>query len=134
MIKLLSNFQFCDIFHFAYSRHSREPSTDGNNLKRGKYNHKRNVLKAVIHKAQPIILTVFSTCFGLVPFLIYGHNEVLAMETIGGLLFSIAAVFIALPIFLEKTKWVVHQLSGARLRQVVELLTLANLIQRQNRY
>ncbi|MEM9390976.1 MAG: efflux RND transporter permease subunit, partial [Bacteroidota bacterium] len=36
---------------------------DLNNLKKGKYN--RNILKAVAHKAQPIMLTILSTCFGL---------------------------------------------------------------------
>ena len=76
--------------------------TDLNNLRTGNYN--RNVIKALLGKAQPILLTILSTCFGLVPFLIEGQNEVfwfsLAIGTIGGMVFSVFAVFVCLPVFL----------------------------------
>ncbi|UCS92436.1 efflux RND transporter permease subunit [Echinicola marina] len=75
---------------------------DLNNRDRGNYN--RNVLKSVAGKAIPILLTVLSTCFGLIPFIMEGQNEVfwfsLAMGTIGGLVFSMVGVFVALPVFL----------------------------------
>lgn len=71
-------------------------------------NKNRAVLKAVVGKAQPILLTILSTCFGLIPFLLEGENEVfwfsLAIGTIGGLIFSIIAVFICLPVFLSRKK------------------------------
>ncbi|NHE55515.1 efflux RND transporter permease subunit [Cyclobacterium plantarum] len=77
---------------------------DLNNRTVGKYN--RNVLKAVAGKATPILLTVLSTCFGLIPFVMEGQNEIfwfsLAIGTIGGLLFSMVGVFLALPVFLWK--------------------------------
>ncbi|MGY6559474.1 MAG: efflux RND transporter permease subunit [Nitritalea sp.] len=75
---------------------------DLNNMRVGVYN--RRVLKAVTGKAIPIMLTILSTCFGLIPFLIEGQNEIfwfsLAIGTIGGLGFSIFGVFLALPVFL----------------------------------
>ena len=79
---------------------------DLNNSPIKKYN--RAVIKSVVGKAQPILLTVLSTCFGLIPFLIEGEDEVfwfaLAIGTIGGLLFSLFAVFVCLPVFLSKRK------------------------------
>ena len=77
---------------------------DLNNRVGGTYN--RNVLKAVAGKATPILLTILSTCFGLIPFVMEGQNEIfwfsLAIGTIGGLLFSMVGVFLALPVFLWK--------------------------------
>lgn len=68
--------------------------------------HPKALAKAVLGKAQPILLTILSTCFGLIPFLVEGQNEVfwfsLAIGTIGGLLFSLIAVFVYLPVFLVK--------------------------------
>ena len=79
---------------------------DLNNTSWKHYN--RAVVRSVLGKAQPIILTILSTCFGLVPFLMEGENEVfwfaLAIGTIGGLIFSIVAVFVCLPVFLIKRK------------------------------
>ena len=76
---------------------------DLNNSKLKKYN--RAVLKSVLGKAQPIMLTILSTCFGLIPFLIEGESEAfwfsLAIGTIGGLMFSTVAVFLCLPVFLQ---------------------------------
>ncbi len=77
---------------------------DLNNSSLKKYN--RAVLKAVVGKAQPIMLTILSTCFGLIPFLLEGENEAfwfsLAIGTIGGLMFSTVAVFLCLSVFLSK--------------------------------
>ena len=74
-------------------------------------NYNRVIAKSVLGKAQPILLTVLSTCFGLIPFLIEGEDEVLcfgywllAIGTIGGLLFSLVAVFLCLPVFLWNKK------------------------------
>ncbi len=77
------------------------------NNREGKY-YNRNVLKAVAGKATPILLTILSTCFGLIPFVMEGQNEIfwfsLAIGTIGGLVFSMVGVFLALPVFLWKNK------------------------------
>jgi multidrug efflux pump subunit AcrB len=77
---------------------------DLNNRFSGVYN--RNVLKSVAGKAIPIMLTILSTCFGLIPFIMEGQNEIfwfsLAIGTIGGLVFSLLGVFWALPVFLWK--------------------------------
>lgn len=79
---------------------------DLNNIRLRNYN--RAVLRSVIGKAQPIMLTILSTCFGLIPFLLEGEDEyfwfALAIGTIGGLIFSIIAVFVCLPIFLSSKK------------------------------
>lgn len=79
---------------------------DLNNRTLKHYN--RSVLRSVIGKAQPIILTILSTCFGLIPFLLEGDSEyfwfALAIGTIGGLVFSTVAVFVCLPVFLSKRK------------------------------
>ncbi|PZX50718.1 multidrug efflux pump subunit AcrB [Algoriphagus ratkowskyi] len=77
---------------------------DLNNRDTGLYN--RNVLKSVAGKAIPILLTIMSTCFGLIPFIMEGQNEVfwfsLAIGTIGGLIFSMIGVFWVLPVLLWK--------------------------------
>lgn len=77
---------------------------DLNNRTGDGYN--RNVLKSAAGKAVPILLTVLSTCFGLVPFIMEGQGEIfwfsLAIGTIGGLVFSMLGVFWALPVFLWK--------------------------------
>ena len=80
---------------------------DLNNRPVGNYN--RNVIKSVAGKAVPILLTVLSTCFGLIPFVMEGQGEIfwfsLAIGTIGGLVFSMVGVFWALPVLLwRKTK------------------------------
>lgn len=78
---------------------------DFNNRKTG--THNRNILKSVAGKAIPILLTVLSTCFGLVPFLIEGQNEIfwfsLAIGTIGGLVFSLVGVFWIIPVLMWRT-------------------------------
>ena len=66
----------------------------------------RLYLKAYQHKIVPILLTVFSTVVGLVPFLIFGQNEpfwfALGAGTIGGLLMSLVAIWLFLPILVIK--------------------------------
>lgn len=67
-------------------------------------NYNRAVIKAVAGKMLPILLTTFSTCLGLVPFLIGGQNEIfwfsLSIGSIGGLLVSIPFTVLVLPTFL----------------------------------
>ncbi|WP_296702413.1 efflux RND transporter permease subunit [Algoriphagus sp.] len=88
---------------------------DLNNRVQGLYN--RNVLKSVAGKAIPILLTVLSTCFGLIPFIMEGQNEIfwfsLAIGTIGGLIFSMLGVFWVLPVFLWK-KYLVEEAAPAK--------------------
>jgi len=66
----------------------------------------RNLIKACARKFLPILLTIVSTCLGLVPFLIDGQQEVFwfsfAVGVIGGLLFSIFLVFVIFPVLLMK--------------------------------
>jgi multidrug efflux pump subunit AcrB len=80
------------------------------NTIRQRYPHKTALqcyLQAYQHKIIPILLTVLSTVLGLVPFLIYGQNEVfwfaLGVGTIGGLMMSLLVIFFYLPLFLVKT-------------------------------
>ncbi len=65
----------------------------------------RIYIKAFNHKISPVILTILSTIFGLIPFLIGGQTEVFwfafAVGTIGGLIFSLIALFIYFPLFLN---------------------------------
>ncbi|SFB55951.1 efflux RND transporter permease subunit [Algoriphagus aquimarinus] len=89
---------------------------DLNNRSQGLYN--RNVLKSVAGKAIPILLTIMSTCFGLIPFIMEGQNEIfwfsLAIGTIGGLVFSMLGVFWVLPVLLWKKGAVESTLSPAK--------------------
>ena len=63
-------------------------------------------IEAFKQKIVPILLTIVSTILGFIPFVIEGQNEVfwfaLGVGTIGGLLFSLAAIFFYLPIFTLK--------------------------------
>ena len=65
-------------------------------------------LKAFHYKILPVLLTVFSTILGLIPFLI-GSREpfwfAFAAGTIGGLVFSLLGLLVFFPVFLKmKTK------------------------------
>ena len=64
----------------------------------------KRVIKAVARKSWTILLTIISTCFGLIPFLINGDTEVfwfsLAIGVIGGLTFSILLVLVVLPVMM----------------------------------
>jgi multidrug efflux pump subunit AcrB len=61
-------------------------------------------LKAFQYKIFPVLLTVFSTIIGLIPFLI-GKKEAFwfafAAGTIGGLVFSLLAILLFFPVFLR---------------------------------
>ena len=91
---------------------------DLNNRSQGLYN--RNVLKSVAGKAIPILLTILSTCFGLIPFIIEGQNEIfwfsLAIGTIGGLIFSMVGVFWVLPVLLWK-KTIIEKIAPAKVQR-----------------
>lgn len=62
-------------------------------------------LRAFSYKIFPIFLTIFSTMLGLVPFVMAGRNEVFwfsfAVGAIGGLLFSLIAIVVYLPVMLR---------------------------------
>ena len=62
-------------------------------------------LKAYNNKIFPVLLTVFFTIIGFIPFFIGGQNEVfwfaLAVGTIGGLIFSMIGILFYLPLFLN---------------------------------
>ncbi len=67
-------------------------------------------LKAFNNKIIPIILTVVSTILGLMPFLFGSSNQVFwtafAAGTIGGLVFTLLGVFIFIPVFFLKKKYI----------------------------
>lgn len=66
----------------------------------------RLYVKALNHKIVPILLTIFSTGLGLVPFLTIGDQDVfwfaLAAGVIGGLVFSILVITIFCPVVVCK--------------------------------
>ena len=81
---------------------------DYNNIrKKPGYNRTKLItyLKAYNGKIIPVFLTIISTILGLLPFLLGEQKEVfwfsLASGTIGGLLFSIVAIVIFLPVFMN---------------------------------
>jgi len=65
----------------------------------------RLYLKAYNYKIIPVFLTVFSTILGLLPFIWGGQHEVFwfafAVGAMGGLLFSVLAVIVWLPLLLK---------------------------------
>ena len=68
----------------------------------------KKYIKAFSFKIIPVLLTIMSTIIGLVPFIFWGNREpfwfALAVGTIGGLLFSIPAIIIFLPLMLKDIK------------------------------
>jgi multidrug efflux pump subunit AcrB len=68
----------------------------------------RAYLKAYNNKLIPVILTLLSTVLGLVPFLSGGKKEAfwfsLSAGTIGGLIFSLIAIVLILPLFVKGIK------------------------------
>jgi multidrug efflux pump subunit AcrB len=68
--------------------------------------HGRNaaIMEAIKIKSTPILLTIISTCVGLIPFLMNGDKEVFwfsfAIGTIGGMLFSTVVIFWFLPMLM----------------------------------
>ena len=67
---------------------------------------RRSFVRAFNHKIAPILLTVMSTALGLIPFLLDGPDEVFwyafALGTIGGLLFSLIALVLFLPVWIAQ--------------------------------
>ncbi|GAO30657.1 efflux RND transporter permease subunit [Geofilum rubicundum] len=88
---------------------------DYNNLKKRRSNQSKLplFLKAFNHKIIPILLTTLSTILGLLPFLMAGKEEgfwfSLAAGATGGLMFSVLAVVVWLPLILIKKRSVVKQ-------------------------
>jgi multidrug efflux pump subunit AcrB len=78
---------------------------DYNNNNRRQLNRSKraNYLTAFNHKIIPILLTILSTTLGLIPFLLGGQKEgfwfSLAVGAIGGLVFSVLAIVVWLPVF-----------------------------------
>lgn len=68
----------------------------------------RKYVKAFSHKIKPILLTVISTVLGLIPFLFDGPDEVFwfpfAVGTMGGMIFSLIALFLYFPVFCVRKK------------------------------
>ncbi|HOK26325.1 MAG TPA: efflux RND transporter permease subunit [Bacteroidales bacterium] len=81
---------------------------DYNSLRREKpgMDERRLYLKAFNGKIIPVILTIFATIMGLIPFLLTGRDERfwfnLAAGTIGGLIFSIVGLLFYQPLMLKK--------------------------------
>jgi multidrug efflux pump subunit AcrB len=79
---------------------------DFNNLvtKQGKQPNVKTYLKAFNQKIVAIMLTILSTVLGLVPFVWGGQREVFwfafASGAMGGLIFSLVAIMVFLPLFL----------------------------------
>ena len=65
-------------------------------------------LKAFNYKIIPVMLTILSTVLGLVPFVMHGQQEVFwfsfATGAMGDLLFSLAAIFFYMPLFVRFTR------------------------------
>lgn len=81
---------------------------DFNNLKRQYPNRdfQKLYFKAYNYKIIPVILTIISTIVGLVPFIWDGQKEAFwfsfAVGSIGGLVFSLIAIVVYLPLFMVK--------------------------------
>ena len=69
----------------------------------GKKSAMQLYIRAFNHKIVPITLTVISTVLGLIPFLMDGPDEVFwfafAIGTMSGLLFSLLALVLVLPVW-----------------------------------
>ena len=65
----------------------------------------RTYLKAYNQKIIAITLTILSTVLGLIPFVLGGQKEVFwfafAVGAMGGLIFSLVAIIVFLPLFLR---------------------------------
>lgn len=79
---------------------------DFNNIKQ-EYPKKDNrvlFIKAFNSKIIPALLSILSMVLGLLPFVVYSKNEpfwyALAISTLGGLIFSIVAITVFLPLFM----------------------------------
>ncbi|MVM33422.1 AcrB/AcrD/AcrF family protein [Spirosoma sp. HMF4905] len=68
----------------------------------------RTYQKAFRHKIGPVLMTILSTVIGMIPFLLFGQEPfwyALGVGTIGGLLMSLLAVGIYLPLFLLRKRF-----------------------------
>lgn len=65
-------------------------------------------LKAFFRKASPVSITLISTILGVLPFLSKGPEEVFwfdfAIGTISGMIFSMVAIILVLPVFCVRSK------------------------------
>lgn len=83
---------------------------DFNKLRKQKsfLNPQKAFVQAFRQKIFPILLTVFSTILGFVPFVMGGQDEVfwfaLGAGTIGGLIFSLVGIVVFLPVFALKKR------------------------------
>ncbi|AEE50700.1 efflux RND transporter permease subunit [Haliscomenobacter hydrossis] len=81
---------------------------DLNNAKGQVHNFQNTLIKVLYRRSGTILLTIVSTICGFVPFLYEGPETpfwfALAIGTIGGLMASILAVFLVLPVLLWKKK------------------------------
>jgi multidrug efflux pump subunit AcrB len=81
---------------------------DFNNLKNRNQSGLKLYIKAYNQKILPVIYTVLSTIFGLIPFIWGGQHQVFwfafAAGTIGGLMFSVLALIVFQPVFLKFQK------------------------------
>lgn len=81
---------------------------DLNNVKRSVHNFQQTLIKVIYRRSGTILLTTVSTICGFVPFLYEGPETPfwfsLAFGTIGGLIMSVFAVFVVLPVLLSKKK------------------------------
>ena len=72
---------------------------------RGKRERLSLYMKGFNHKIVPIFLTIISTVLSLVPFVWSGQKEVFwfafATGTMGGVIFSVVAIIVYLPLFLR---------------------------------
>ena len=71
------------------------------------YRQSGRFIRAFNHKIVPIMLTIFSTVLGMIPFLIDGPDEQpfwfsLAVGTIGGLTFSMLPLVFFMPLTMKK--------------------------------
>lgn len=73
--------------------------------KRGMHNRFRIYIKSFNHKITPVFLTIISTILGLIPFLMDGKADyswyTFAIGTISGLLFSLIALIVVMPILIS---------------------------------
>ncbi len=90
----------------------------------------RAYLKAFNNKITPVILTLLSTVLGLVPFLSGGKKEAfwfsLASGTIGGLIFSILAIVIILPLFVKGVRKKNKRMRNNRLKSITKKIIKRN--------
>lgn len=95
-------------------------------------------LKAYNNKIVPIILTIISTVLGLVPFLSGGKREAfwfsLAAGTIGGLIFSLLAIVMILPLFVKGIRNKQDKIKERKNRKIIGKRKLKEIKERESIY